>query len=526
MPSSRPIKRITLILLIVLMLPALVFSVFQISTLSESERLVSDMYRRQLDAVLFSVNQYALDVAHAWVSSVLQVIPGSSTTPSENGRAAIREWCGRTPSAIGVALTDSTLGSVSLVTGRNDQTTRVAGDLVLSSLRANREKVDRLKEYRRVGYRKLEPFQLAGGGDSAGAIVLVFSVGPEPSVQVAGLIIDEQAFIRDVLSRKLQDAGGEEFILGIMRERDGGLVTANSNVSVADFRQQKLIWVLPGYLLGIRLKGTTIEELVGGRVAKNIALVIILDVLLAAGIVVLYRSVRREMELARIKSDFVSNVSHELRTPLALIRMYAETLEMGRLKDDGKKAEYLSTILRESERLTRLVNNILDFSRMQAGKKQYRFAPVQINEVIRNVMQTYAVHLQTKGFTPVVELSDSLPAISGDAEALSEALINIIDNAVKYSEDERYLAVRSAPSGSGVCVEIEDHGIGIAPSDHAKIFDMFYRVSTGAVHDRKGTGIGLSLVHHIVHAHGGKVSVRSVPGKGSTFRLELPIRQQ
>lgn len=523
MQTARPIKRITLVFLIVILLPALFFSAYQISTLSESERLVSDMYRRQLESVLFSVNQYILDVAHSWVSSISQVIPEKTSGLTDRERADIRTWCDRTRSVLALVLTDSTLQDVSVIAPKDTLPGGAGERQVVASVRANRSKVDKLQEYRRAGYRKLEQFPLMDGGKPTGAIVLVFSVGREPSVRVGGLIIDETVFIREILDRKLQDAAGDEFVLGVLHEGEPGLVSSTSQVSPGDLKQQKQIWVLPGYVLGIRLKGTTIEELVNSRVAKNIGLVILLDIVLAAGIAVMYRNVRREMDLARIKSDFVSNVSHELRTPLALIRMYAETLEMGRLKDEHKKAEYLETILRESERLTRLVNNILDFSRMQAGKKQYSFAPVHLNDVIQNVLQTYSVQLQTRGYVPVVDLAKNLPVINADAEALSEALINIVDNAVKYSDAERFLSVRSQTSGSIVSVEIEDHGIGIPPSDQGKIFDMFYRVSTGHVHDRKGTGIGLSLVKHIMDAHGGTVRVSSAVGKGSTFCLEFPV---
>jgi two-component system phosphate regulon sensor histidine kinase PhoR len=248
-----------------------------------------------------------------------------------------------------------------------------------------------------------------------------------------------------------------------------------------------------------------------------------MDFVLASGAWIVYRNMRREMELVRLKSDFVSNVSHELRTPLSLIRMFAETLEMGRLTSEDKKREYYTTILQETERLTRLVNNILNFSRMDAGKKEYHFEQTNVNEVLSMVLDTYELRLQSEGFTPVVELASGLPPISADKEAVSEAIINILDNAVKYSEAEKFFHIRSGRSEHGIFIEVEDHGIGIAPSQHEKIFETFYRVSGGLVHNTKGSGLGLALVKHIMDAHGGEVKVISSPGKGSTFRLEFPF---
>jgi two-component system phosphate regulon sensor histidine kinase PhoR len=231
------------------------------------------------------------------------------------------------------------------------------------------------------------------------------------------------------------------------------------------------------------------------------------------------------MDLVRMKSDFVSNVSHELRTPLALIRMFGETLEMGRVKNEEKKHEYYATIVAETERLTRLVNNILNFSRMEAGRKEYHFAPTELNDVVTDVLKTYGFHLQGEGFTPEVMLEEDLPPLRGDAESISEAVINLIDNAVKYSGESKYLRIATGMLDGSLFIVVEDHGIGIAREHQEKIFETFYRVSTGLVHTVRGTGLGLTLVKHIMEAHGGKVTVESVPGKGSRFSLLFPIHE-
>jgi two-component system phosphate regulon sensor histidine kinase PhoR len=245
--------------------------------------------------------------------------------------------------------------------------------------------------------------------------------------------------------------------------------------------------------------------------------------MLLTGAWLIYRTIRREMELIQLKSDFVSNVSHELRTPLSLIRMFAETLEMKRVKTEKKKYEYYRTIVQESERLSRLVNNLLNFSRMEAGKRNYSLQTVSLNTVVSKVFGFYSLQLRSKNFEVVVDLEKNLPAVEADEEAIAEALHNVIDNAVKYSEKEKYLRVATGRKADMAYVEVQDRGIGIAPEHHGKIFEKFYRVSTGLVQTTKGSGLGLALVQHIVCAHGGRVEVHSTLGNGSTFRLLLPI---
>jgi two-component system phosphate regulon sensor histidine kinase PhoR len=390
-------------------------------------------------------------------------------------------------------------------------------------LRRNRWKLERLPRYLRTGYRKLEPLFLGDSTSPRSRVLLVFALGDNARFALMGIMLDEQQFINRVIARKLTDVAGNNFILGVLSKNSSRIIFSTSETKHEELRQQKTLWLFPGYELGIRLKGTTIDELTQSRTKRNLILILLMDVVLLAGAWLVYTSIRREMELVRIKSDFVSNVSHELRTPLALIRMFGETLEMGRVKSDEKKQEYYGTIVKESERLTRLVNNILDFSKMEAGKKQYNFQKVDINAIISSVMNTYSYHLYSEGFLPVLELSSSLPQIKADSEAVTEAIINLIDNAIKFSETEKFLRLRTFVRDSIVAVEVEDHGVGIAQEHKKRIFDTFYRVGAALVHNTKGTGLGLSLVKHIMDAHGGLVNVDSVVGKGSTFRLLFPL---
>jgi signal transduction histidine kinase len=224
-----------------------------------------------------------------------------------------------------------------------------------------------------------------------------------------------------------------------------------------------------------------------------------------------------------LKSDFVSNVSHELRTPLALIRLYAETLELGRINTDEKKEQYYKIIRKESERLTALINNILDFSRIEAGRKEYEFRETDIAELVRNTLDSYRYQVEQQGFVLEENIEPNLPIVYVDREAIARALVNLVNNALKYSDREKYLSVKLYKDLGVVKLEVVDHGIGIERRDQSKIFEKFYRAGDPLVHNTKGSGLGLSLVRHISRAHGGEIEVESTPGRGSKFTLSLPL---
>lgn len=282
--------------------------------------------------------------------------------------------------------------------------------------------------------------------------------------------------------------------------------------------------VFPGLILGIKLRGTTIASISDRFLRISFLILGALSLLMGAGMVLMYRNVARELALARLKSDFVSNVSHELRTPLALIRLYAETLELGRIPTYGKQHEYYEIIRTESERLTALINNILDFSRIESGKKEYSFRETDIAELVRSTLESYRFEIEQGGFQLEEKIANDVPCLLVDREAIARSLLNLVNNAVKYSSTEKYLGIHLYRHDSRVNLEVVDHGIGIPAKEQAKIFEKFYRVGDPLVHNTKGSGLGLSLVRHIVEAHGGDVGVESVPGKGSKFIITLPVQ--
>jgi signal transduction histidine kinase len=246
--------------------------------------------------------------------------------------------------------------------------------------------------------------------------------------------------------------------------------------------------------------------------------------MLVAGLELVWANVRRELRLSRLKSDFVANVSHELKTPLALIRLFAETLELGRVPSAEKAQQYHRIINKESHRLSQLINNILVFSLIEAGRKEYRFVKGHVVAVVRDVVDAYRFPIEQQGFALEVEIAEDLPELSLDPEALSQALINLINNAIKYSPDRKRIAIAARRDGERVLVSVSDSGIGIPKAEQKKVFEKFYRAESSLVHTTKGSGLGLALVRHIVEAHGGEVELASAPDQGSTFTIVLPLR--
>jgi signal transduction histidine kinase len=287
--------------------------------------------------------------------------------------------------------------------------------------------------------------------------------------------------------------------------------------------ERNLEGAFPGLTLAIKLPGTTLAAMGQHFVHTSFLILGAISLLLTAGIIMTHRNISREMALARLKSDFVSNVSHELRTPLSLIRLYAETLEMGRLKSQDKYQEYYSIIRKESERLTALINNILDFSRIEAGRKEYDFRQTDMRELVHNTLESYRYQIEQSGFAFEEKIAEDIPPLNVDREAMARSLLNLVNNALKYSQDQKYIGVNLFRDNGSVKLEVVDHGIGIPPVEQQKIFDKFYRVGDPLVHNTKGSGLGLALVRHIVRAHGGEVSVDSVPGRGSKFTINLPV---
>jgi signal transduction histidine kinase len=253
-----------------------------------------------------------------------------------------------------------------------------------------------------------------------------------------------------------------------------------------------------------------------------LALLLILGVTLF-GAYLLWRDVRREVRMAEMRSQFVSSVSHELKTPLTAIRMFAETMRMGRSKDPKAHAEYLDTIVNESQRLTRLLNNVLDFSKIEQGKRIYHPEQASLYEIIQSAARAMEYPLSQQGFSLEVKTENGLPDVHVDKDAIEQAVLNLLHNAMKYSGESRDIGLCLQKKDGHAVIQVVDHGIGIDPHEQQRIFDKFYRVPSPENERIVGTGLGLALVSHIVEAHSGRLEIDSTLGKGSAFSIFLPL---
>jgi signal transduction histidine kinase len=290
---------------------------------------------------------------------------------------------------------------------------------------------------------------------------------------------------------------------------------------------QPILTVFSKSSLSVRSKNLTAEQLARRNFMINVSLWIVMTLSLIVAVTLMLRTASREMKLTQMKADFVSNVSHELRTPLASIRVMAELLNMGRIKEPDRVREYGAYIESEGRRLTNVINNILDFSRIESGGKLFQFESCDLKELVNETLDAFAVHLKQNGFTLSYDApQNELPKVVLDPDAIALALTNLLDNAIKYSGDVKEIKVSVTQSVRFVAVSVSDRGIGIAADEQEKIFEKFYRIGVGLVHDVKGSGLGLSLVKHIVIGHQGRITVQSKPGEGSTFTIQLPFADQ
>jgi len=241
------------------------------------------------------------------------------------------------------------------------------------------------------------------------------------------------------------------------------------------------------------------------------------------GGILLWRDARREMALARLRTQFIASVSHELRTPLTAVRMFIESLKMNPDLDAPTRADYLDTMLRETERLSRLVNNVLEFSRIERHQKTYNLRPVALAGVVRSIVTSFGPLVEQAGYKLETAIDEGIGEVKADPDALEQAILNLLTNAMKYSGPSREIRLKLVRRDERAAIEVRDFGIGIPPGEQRRIFDSFYRVPSSENRSVPGAGLGLTLVRHVVEGHGGNVLVESAPGKGSAFTLVLPL---
>ena len=251
----------------------------------------------------------------------------------------------------------------------------------------------------------------------------------------------------------------------------------------------------------------------------------VLVLAIGVGSWLIVRSLNAELKLARQKTDFVSNVSHELKTPLTSIRMFSELLAENRVTDAAKQRSYLNIITAEAGRLTRLINNVLDFSRMERGEKKYNFQLCDLAAVVRGIEQTFRPHLEAGGFKFICELPDAPVPVRGDADALSQVIVNLLSNAEKYSNGGKEIMLQTGRRESPLPyaeIKVLDRGMGVPYGSEEKIFEKFYRAHDSLSSGVQGSGLGLTIARQIARAHGGDVVYEPREGGGSCFSLRIP----
>lgn len=233
------------------------------------------------------------------------------------------------------------------------------------------------------------------------------------------------------------------------------------------------------------------------------------------------RDITEEKKVETIKKDFVANVSHELRTPLASIKGYSETLLDGAMDDKATTMDFLRVIDRHATRMARLIDDLLILSRLESHQMTIVSEPLDLRELVISTAKGFEKQAQDKGVGLTVDLPEGLPKVLGDKDRLEQVVVNLLDNAIKYTPSGGVVKVGARPDGPEVVVDIADTGLGIPPEDISRIFERFYRVDKARSRDLGGTGLGLAIVKHIIQGHNGRLNVKSAPGKGSTFSFSV-----
>lgn len=277
---------------------------------------------------------------------------------------------------------------------------------------------------------------------------------------------------------------------------------------------------------GVLLSGVGFLLLVLGEAQYNLIMGILVLTFcgtLATGVILVWVFLRRERNLSELQADFVSKVSHELRTPLTSIRMFTETLKLRR-GDTVSEDRCIEALAKESARLQHLIDRLLDWGRMESGRRIYALAEHHIGDIIAEAIHAFEPTREKRSVELDVSVADDLPPVLCDRSALVDAIVNLLSNAYKYGGQHRKITVRACVANRSVLITVRDNGKGIARKEHKRIFEKFYRVDDLLARQQEGSGLGLSIVKHVIRAHRGKILVDSEPGKGSTFTLVLPIR--
>jgi len=458
-------------------LPVFIISVNTIINAQEDAEIVSDVQNRQLQNLHFSINQQIREIVLSYFNDAHKII-------EERKNSFLLSW-----------------------------------------IRLDKEGVK--LEQKGANY-SIDTFLEQGNsniGIKASGQVNIFSINDSILVcknyaKNEYLILDKEKFLHNELIPVLFLNSNESIQIALKQKGIEKVIYAKKEFNSSTSYFEETLWIWPNIQLLIQLSNNSLEELRKWKQTRALLVISLLVVILSSAMYLFYIAYKKEKELSRLKTDFVANVSHELKTPIALIRMNAETLDLGRVKE-GKKNTYYRVIISETERLTNLINTILNFSKIESGKKTYSFQAVDLNEKVEFVLAQYEIFLEKNDFQRSIELDRSIKHIYADPNDITEILLNLVDNAVKYSNEQKLISIRTYNQDKHIVLEVKDQGSGIAQNDIELIFEPFFRAENSLNQQTKGTGLGLSLVKEMVNACDGKIEVISKIDEGTIFKIHF-----
>jgi len=515
---NRQVK-IIIVILGLTIVPLLIYGFLQLKSLSEDEEIAGEIYEKQMETVLFSLNQYADDMVGQWARKMNNQEQSLSLNASD------------------LILRNESIQVLAIHDFSNSADTTLYGDYIEPSIKIEEElgkwmhendsTIKKLSQYSVAGFQKIqgvEGWQQSAGLNNLQTALTFMVYDADSAMHNIFILLNARLWVEQILGNQMQVLAADELNVAVLNKTDQTLVHSVNNFNPQRYYTTASLWILPNLQLAIQSTGESYQELVKERSSNNLLFLIFTLFVLIVGIIIIIRNIQNALKVAQLKSDFVSNVSHEIRTPLSLIKMYAETLMLNRLSNEERKAQYYKVIYQESGRLTHLVNNILDFSRIEANKKVYNFELIAFNKLVKKIHQSYEHTFSEKQVSCTLSLSPDSAKINADPQAIEEAISNLIENAIKYNKDQKSeININTEVKNGMIVCAVKDSGLGIPKSELDKIFDKFYRVENALTQRTKGTGMGLSLVKHIVDAHEGSIEVQSKVNVGSTFMLSFPI---
>jgi len=503
---SKRLLSTILLLLIVNILPVSYYLIRQSASLSDNESMVQMVFEKQVESILFSINQDTENTINQWINNLDLPVDYSGN---------LMEGITEKLFANNPALKQIEFRSLS---DKSFHKAYSRDGLAVSTTNLSEFDLNTLKNYLKDGYQRIDSKRY---GDD---IALTFFLKSDNNSLYCTLLVNIQRMVEQNLRPRIQQTAQNIFAIEVTDSiNQRKLFTTDQDIN--DHYQNHInSWYIPGVWFGIQLKTQTIEQLITKRNRTENRMLIALLILSVTGTLVIILTIRKTISINNMKSEFISNVSHELRTPLALISMYSETLLLKRFKTEEKREQYIQIINQETNRLSELVNRILNFSKIEKKKVNYSITEVELNTLVEQTISNYEPHFKAKDVVCTFEPSAEKLTVDADREALIETLINLIDNAVKYGkEDNKRIEIRSKRINDKIVLEVHDNGIGISKRNQRRIFDKFFRVTHGNLaHQAKGAGLGLNIVKNNMKAFNGKVGVNSEPGIGSCFSLIFP----